>query len=267
MISTNLKRRLVPKLLIKHRNIGRSMRPVLVTTRGFREELEVGDPVSQAKIYEAQVADELVVLNIDGEPIGPDGASLALISRLASETFMPLVVGGGVRNLDDFSRLLGHGADKVSINTLALDNPSSITAAASRFGAQCVVVSIDFRTDQLGRSIVFRDRASRPINLDVVAWAREAVARGAGELLLCDADRDGSGAGLNTAVARAVVDAVEVPVTLSGGCGLAEHFVEGFRDAGAEAVAAGTFFSFRDQNPMQTRAHIRNAGIPIRTET
>jgi cyclase len=267
MTSTELKRRLVPKLLIKHREIGGSMRPVLVTTRGFREEVEVGDPVSQAKIYEAQVADELVVLNIESRPLNSDDACLTLISRLASETFMPLVVGGGIRTLEDFSRLLGHGADKVSINTLALDDPPTISAAASRFGAQCVVVSIDFRTDTSGRAVVCRDRAQRLLDLDVVGWAREVAARGAGELLLCDADRDGSGAGLNTTVARAVVDAVEIPVTLSGGCGLAEHFVEGFRDGRAEAVAAGTFFCFRDQNPMQTRAHIRNAGIPIRTET
>jgi cyclase len=267
MTCTDLKRRLVPKLLIKHRQIGRSMRPVLVTTRGFREEIEVGDPVSQAKIYEAQVSDELLVLNIGGRHLGADDATLGLISRLASETFMPLVVGGGVRTTEDFSRLLGNGADKVSINTFALDDPAAISAAASRFGAQCVVVSIDFRTDPSGRAVVCRDRAQRMLDLDVVAWAREVAARGAGELLLCDADRDGAGAGLNTAVARAVVDAVDIPVTLSGGCGLAEHFVEGFLDAGAEAVAAGTFFCFRDQNPIQTRAHIRNAGIPIRTET
>lgn len=267
MPSSDLKRRLVPKLLIKRRQIGRSIRSVLVTTRGFREEIEVGDPVSQAKIYEAQLSDELVVLNIDNQSIGSDGTSLALISRLASETFMPLVVGGGVRSLEDFSRLLGNGADKVAINTLALDDPASISMAASRFGVQCVVVSIDFRTAESGFAFVCRDRASRPLKLDVVTWAREVVARGAGELLLCDADRDGSGSGLNTGVARAVVDAVDVPVTLSGGCGLAEHFVQGFRDGGAEAVAAGTFFCFRDQSPMQTRAHILNAGIPIRTET
>ncbi len=264
---TGLKRRLVPKLLITRRQIGRSVRPVLVTTRGFREEVDVGDPVSQAKIYEAQIADELLVLNIDGWSSGSDGAYLALISRLARETFMPLVVGGGVRAIEDFSLLLGNGADKVSINTLALDDPASIGKAASRFGAQCVVVSIDFRTDLSGRARVCRDRAAHPIDLDVVAWAREAAARGAGELLLCDADRDGSGSGLNTTVARAVADAVDVPVILSGGCGLAEHFVRGFIDGGVEAVAAGTFFCFRDQNPMQTRAHIRNAGVPIRMAT
>ena len=266
MSATDLKKRLVPKLLIKHRQLGRALRPVLVTTRGYVEAIDVGDPVSQAKIYEAQMADELIVLNIDGTPIGADEVILGLIERLASETFMPLAVGGGVRTVNDFARLLERGADKVCVNRLALDEPALLQEAADRFGSQCVVVSIDFRSAADGRAIVHRDHAATSVGLDVVAHARAAVAQGAGELLLTDADRDGGGAGLNCAVGRAVADVVPVPVILSGGCGLAEHFVEGFR-AGAEAVAAGTFFSLRDQNPMQARAHVRNGGIPIRMET
>lgn len=262
-----LKKRLVPKLLIKHRPVGRSLRPVLVTTRLFGEAHEVGDPVSQAKIYEAQLADELLVLNIDGTPIGDDPVMLDLIERLASETFMPLCVGGGVRSLDDFGTLLLRGADKVSINTAALEAPNLISQAAHRYGAQCVVVSVDFRRDRDDAFVVMRDHAARPTGRSVLEWAREAVDRGAGELLLCDADRDGTGSGLNWPLCRSVAEAVPVPVILSGGCGLAEHFVVGFRLGGAEAVAAGTFFCFRDQNPMQTRAHIRNAGVPIRMET
>lgn len=262
-----LKKRLIPKLLIKHRQLGRSARPVLVTTRSFGDAHDVGDPVSQAKIYEAQLADELIVLNIDGAPIGGDAVMLDLIERLASETFMPLCVGGGVRHVDDFGTLLNRGADKVSINGAALGAPDLIAEAAQRYGAQCVVVSIDFRTDASGLARVMRDHASASTGLEVVAWAQEAVRRGAGELLLCDADRDGSGAGLNWEVGAAVAAGVQVPVILSGGCGLAEHFVEGFVSGRAEGVAAGTFFCFRDQNPMQTRAHIRNAGVAIRMET
>ena len=267
MTPTRLKKRLVPKLLIRHRRVGNVIRPVLVTTRNYETSLDVGDPVSQAKIYEAQLADELVVLNIDGTPIGDDEIMLGLIERLASETFMPLAVGGGVRSVDDFGRLLARGADKVSINTLALDRPDVITDAAARFGAQCVVVSIDFRMDDQGRAIVHRDCARQATGWTVLEWAVDAVQRGAGELLLTDARRDGTASGLNCEVARAVADAVGVPIILSGGCGLSEHFVEGFTRGHAEAVCAGTFFSFRDQNPMQTRAHIRNAGIPIRMET
>jgi len=267
MTATRLKKRLVPKLLIKHRQMQRVLRPVLVTTRNYEEARDVGDPVSQAKIYEAQLADELVVLNIDGTPIGDDEVMLGLIERLASETFMPLAVGGGVQSVDDFSRLLERGADKVTINTVALDRPVLVAQAAGRFGAQCVVVSIDFRMDDLGRAIVHGDHAQRSTRRTVVEWAREVADRGAGELLLTDAGRDGSGSGLNCEISRAVADAVKIPIILSGGCGLAEHFVEGFTHGHAEAIAAGTFFCFRDQNPMQTRAHIMNAGIPIRMET
>ena len=267
MSRTLLKKRLVPKLLIKHRRVGLGLRPVLVTTRGYREALDVGDAVSQAKIYEAQLADELIVLNIDGTAIGGDEVMLGLIERLATETFMPLAVGGGVRSVDDFALLLQRGADKVCINTAALDTPQLISEAAERFGAQCVVVSIDFRVDTVGHAIVHRAHAQQPMEFTVLEWAQRAAAAGAGELLLTDADRDGQGNGLNCVTAREVSAAVPIPVILSGGCGRAEHFVEGFARGGAEAVAAGTYFCLRDQNPMQTRAHIRNAGIPIRMET
>lgn len=262
-----LKKRLIPKLLIRHRQIGLAARPVLVTTRGYRDTIEVGDPISQAKIYEAQLADELIVINIDDGPIGSDDMMLDLIERLASETFMPLAVGGGVRSADDFGRLLDRGADKVTTNSAALGNPAMIDEAASRYGAQCVVVSIDYRRSDGGVPIVATHHAACSTGRGVVAWAREAVERGAGELLLTDADRDGGGGGLDVATARMVTDAVAVPVIVSGGCGLAAHFSAGFIDAGAEAVAAGTFFALRDQNPIQTRAHIRNAGVSIRMGT
>jgi cyclase len=263
-----LKKRIIPKLLIKNKAYGKFVRPILVTTRNFDQVFEVGDPVSQAKVYEAQMADELIVLNIDSLSIAEDFALLSVIERLASETFMPIVVGGGVRTLNGFSLLLERGADKVSINTAAVLTPDLITRAAERFGSQCVVVSIDFRYDAVQRrSVVFTHKASVNTGLDVVTWAKQAVAAGAGEILLTDADRDGFGTGLNIVAGRAVADAVDVPVILSGGCGLAQHFIEGFQAGGAEGVAAGTFFCFRDQNPMQTRAHVRSAGIPIRIAT
>ena len=266
MMGTSLKKRLVPKLLIKQRKMGPIVRPVLVTTKGYWEILDVGDAVSQAKIYEAQLADELIVLNIDGDRTVKDELMLALIERLASETFMPLAVGGGVRAVEDFARLLECGADKVCINTAAISSPALIEKAAGRFGQQCVVVSIDFRTDPEGVVQVYADRARRPTQLGVTEWAMQAAEAGAGEILLTDADRDGTGMGLNNDAIRAVAEAVNVPVIASGGCGLAEHFVEGFELGRADAVAAGTFFCFRDQNPMQTRAHISNARVPIRME-
>ena len=262
-----LKRRLIPKLLIRHRQLGPMVRPVLVTTIGYREFREVGDPVSQAKIYEANLADELIVLNIDGTPIAGDEMMLGVIERLASETFMPLAVGGGVRSVDDFGMLLERGADKVTINRLAVEQPAVIGEAASRYGAQCVVVSIDYRVDEDGRAEVFIDRASQPTGLDPVKFARKVYELGAGEILLTNADRDGMGSGIDVPLLREVADSVPIPVIASGGCGLAAHFVEALAQGRAEGVAAGTFFCFRDQNPMQARAHIRTAGIPIRMET
>ncbi len=264
---TSLKKRLIPKLLIKHRQMGRSVRPVLVTTQRFDRVLEIGDAVSQAKIYQAQMADELIVINIDGTAIGEDAVMLSLIERLAAETFMPLAVGGGVRSVDDFHKLLETGADKVTINSQAVSNPALVTEAARRFGSQCVLVSIDFRVDERGVPRVFTDCARNATGIDAIEFTRRVTDLGAGEILLTDIDRDGTGDGLNTEVCALIADAVSIPVVLSGGCGLAEHFVEGFADGHAEAVAAGTFFAFRDQNPIQTRAHVRNAGIPIRMET
>lgn len=260
-----LKKRLIPKLLIKHRQMGNAVLPVLVTTRGYKGVRDVGDPVSQAKIYEANLADELIVLNIDGTSIAGDQLMLDLIERLASETLMPLAVGGGVRTIEDFGSLLDHGADKVTINGAALSEPALITAAASRFGAQCVVVSIDYRRGPDGAPRVFSGLTGET-GMDPVEWARRAVDLGAGEIVLTDADRDGTGEGLDIEICRRVADAVSVPLIVSGGCGLAAHFVEGFEEGMAEGVAAGTFFCFRDQSPMQARAHIRNAGVPIRLE-
>lgn len=262
-----LKKRIVPKLLLRNKSYGRVVRPILVTTRNYEQVFEVGDPLSQAKIYEAQLADELLVLNIESLPVASDEPLLEVIERLASQTFMPLAVGGGVASVADFAVLLERGADKVCVNTAALTIPGLVEAAAARFGAQCVVASIDFREDARGRATVYSHRATRDTKREVVEWARALVDAGAGEIMLTDAGRDGSGAGLNVRVCRAVTDAVPVPVILSGGCGVAEHFVEGFVRGNAEAVAAGTFFCFRDQNPMQARAHVRSAGVPIRMET
>jgi imidazole glycerol-phosphate synthase subunit HisF len=262
-----LKKRIIPKLLIRHRQMGHIVRPVLVTTRQYDETVDVGDAVSQAKIYEAQLADELIVLNIDNTAIGDDEVMLGLIERLASETFMPLAVGGGVRKLDDFGILLERGADKVSINSAAVESPELIDVAAARYGAQCVVVSIDYRIDPDIGTRVYKSGGRVKTDWNLLEWAHEAARRGAGELHLVNVERDGTGSGLDLQNAIDVIGAVNIPVILSGGCGLAAHFTDGFATAGAEGVAAGTFFALRDQNPIQTRAHIMNAGVPIRAGT
>lgn len=262
-----LKKRLIPKLLIRYQKLGSKIKPVLVTTHAFRDEITVGDPVSQAKIYEAQLADELIVLNIDSHPIASDELRLKLVERIADEVFMPITVGGGVRTITDFQLLLEHGADKVSINTVMFEDITLISKSAYRYGSQCVVASIDFRTDKLGEPYVVRDRAKIDTNIKLIDWVQKIVASGAGEILLTDVDRDGHGNGLNWTICKMVASSVPIPVVISGGCGLAEHFVDGFQKGLAEGVAAGTFFCFRDQNLLQTRSHILNAGVPIRMET
>jgi cyclase len=234
-----------------------------VTTVGFREFIEVGDPVSQARIYEAQAVDELIFVDLDAAR-ERRLADVSVVERAAEEVFMPFCVGGGVTTVDDFRRLLGSGADKVSVNTAALDDPLLLHRAAEAFGSQCVVLSIDVRRAADGAYSLYSHGGSVASPRSVVEWAQEGEALGAGEILLTSIDRDGSGLGLDIDLTRSVVDAVSVPVIASGGCGRASHFVDGFVDGGADAVSSGTYFSFRDQNPMQTRSQIRNAGVDIR---
>ena len=258
-----LNRRLIPKLQLKARRFGAVERMVLVTTVGFEQVIEVGDPISQAKIYEAQAADELIFIDLDATH--HQRATMADVVRKAAEQiFMPITVGGGVAALSDFRLLLSSGADKVAVNSAAVTNPGLLQEASEAFGAQCVVLSIDYRQEADGSYYVWTHGGRVNTGLDPVAWAQEGEKRGAGEILLTSIERDGSGRGLDEELTRRVVETVGVPVITSGGCGLAKHFVSGFLEAGASAVAAGTYFCFKDQNPMQTRAQIRNAGIPIR---
>lgn len=260
-----LKRRLIPKLLLKPSRTGRGKRPVLVTTVRYREVVEVGDPVSQAKIYQAQFADELIFIDIEPAARNIDRLK-AVLSEISEEIFMPVTVGGGVATLEDFRALLSLGADKISVNSAALRDPNFIGRAAEAFGAQCVVLSIDYRRESNGNCVVYSDGGEMPTAWHPVAWALEAQRLGAGEILLTSMDRDGTHSGLDCPMIEELTTQVSIPVIASGGCGLSQHFADGMR-AGAEAVAAGTFFCFKDQNPMQTRAHIRNAGFPIRLLT
>lgn len=261
-----LKKRLIPKLQMKESRFGTSRRMVLVTTINFADAIEIGDPVSQAKIYEAQAADELIFLDLDAS-LSSREILLDVVKRCAEEIFMPFTVGGGVRSIEDFKKLLCNGADKVSINTGAVTIPDIITEASRIFGAQCVVLSIDCGLNTDGSYRVWTHGGTVPTDLDPVTWAVEGERRGAGEIMLTSIDRDGTRSGLDLELTRRIVDAVSIPVISSGGCGLASHFVEGFTIGKADAVSAGTYFCFKDENPMQTRSQIKNAGIPIRLHT
>ena len=260
-----LKRRLIPKLQLRASKLGGRERMVLVTTVNFGHVVEIGDPISQAKIYQAQAADELIFVDLDATH--QRGTMVEIVRKAAAEIFMPITVGGGVQSIEDFRLMLQSGADKVSVNSAAVHQPRLIEEASRVYGAQCVVVSIDFKVMPDGSARVYTHGGQRESSLDAVEWAIEAQRRGAGEILLTSIDRDGTNKGLDIEVTRQVTDAVNIPVIAAGGCGLASHFVAGFLEGGADAVSAGTFFSSRDQNPMQTRAHIRNAGIPIRLHT
>jgi len=261
-----LKKRLIPKLQLKSAQIGSCQQMVLVTTVNFTRTVEVGNPISQAKIYQAQAADELIFLDLEATT-EQRSAMVEVIRRASKEVFMPMTVGGGIRTVDEIQLMLKNGADKVSINSEALIRPNFIDEAAGVFGSQCVVISIDYRCHASGEPFVYAECGKRATNLPVVEWAREVEKRGAGEILLTSIDRDGSLQGVDLEVTQEVVKAVGIPVIASGGCGLASHFVDAFVGAGADAVAAGTFFCAKDQNPMQTRARISNSGVPIRLQT
>ena len=256
-----VKRRLIPKLLLRPIQFGNQQRMVLVTTCQFDKMVNAGDPVSQAKIYEAQSADELIFVNIRPEEQDRQ-LVLNIIRKVSEEIFMPVTIGGGVKSIKDFRDLLNNGADKVSVNTAAVKDPSLIKKASDHFGAQCVVVSIDYKMVN-GKAEVYIENGKKATGMDPISWAKEAEKLGAGEILLTSIDHDGMQEGLDLNMLGQICKEVKIPVIASGGCGLATHFIEGFK-AGADAVSAGTFFCFKDQSPIQTRSHIRNAGIPVR---
>jgi len=261
-----IKHRLIPKLLLKQSRFLKN-KIVLVTSIKFEDHIEIGDPVSQAKIYQDQMADELLFLDIDASLNDKNSLMLELIKNAATEIFMPLTVGGGVKSIEDFRSLLSNGADKISINTAAIDNPGLINEASRIFGAQCVVAGIDVRMDPNGKYVVYKKCGKIKTDLDPATWAVECAKRGAGEILLTSIERDGSRIGLDHKLIKQVADAVTIPVIASGGCGLAEHFVDGFIKGKADAISAGTYFCFKDENPMQVRSQIKSAGIPIRIFT
>jgi len=253
-----LKTRIIPCLDVKD---GRVVKGV-----NFVALRDAGDPVEQARAYDAAGADELMFLDITASSEGR-GLILDVISRTAEVCFMPVSVGGGVREVADMRRLLLAGADKVSTNTAAVENPDLIAAGADAFGAQCVVVAIDakLREDGSGWN-VWTYGGRRDTGLDVVDWAANAVERGAGELLLTSMDRDGARIGYDIPLLKAVTGAVSVPVIASGGAGKTEHLVEAARDGHAAAVLAASIFHFGEISIGEAKRAMAEAGIPVRLD-
>jgi cyclase len=227
--------------------------------------VDAGDPVEAATAYDAAGADELCFLDIGASHEARD-ITLDMVTRVAERCFMPLTVGGGVRTAEDAHRLLVAGADKVSLNSAAVANPGVVSEAARRFGSQAVVVAVDAKSVGEGRWEVFTHGGRRPTGLDAVAYAREMARRGAGEILLTSMDRDGTRAGFDLALTRAVADAVPVPVIASGGVGTLDHLVEGVTRGGASAVLAASIFHFGQHTIAEAKARLAEAGVPVRLD-
>lgn len=250
-----LKLRIIPCLDVKD---GRVVKGV-----NFVDLRDAGDPVEQARIYDAAGADELCFLDITASH-ERRGILLDVVRRTAEACFMPLTVGGGVRTLEDIRSLLLAGADKVSINTAAVHDPQFIARAAKKFGSQCIVAAIDAKQVGTRRWEIFTHGGREAAGLDAVDFARHVVALGAGEILLTSMDRDGTKAGYDIALTRAVADAVSVPVIASGGAGTLDHLAEGVRDGHASAVLAASIFHFGEYSIAEAKAYLAAAGLPVR---
>lgn len=225
--------------------------------------VDAGDPVEQAKAYEAQGADELVFLDITAS--SDDRAIMRdVVERTAGECFMPLTVGGGLRTVDDIRAMLNSGADKVSLNTAAISNPELVSKSADRFGNQCIVVAIDAKADGRGKWRVYTHGGRRETELDAVEWAKEVEARGAGEILLTSMDADGTKDGYDIKLTRAVSDAVSIPVIASGGAGTLGHMVEAVSLGKASAVLAASIFHFGEFSIREAKEAMLKAGINAR---
>jgi cyclase len=256
-----LKARVIPCLDVKD---GRVVKGV-----NFVNLRDAGDPVEAASAYDKAGADELCFLDITASHENR-GIIFDVVTRTAERCFMPLTVGGGVRETEDIRRLLEAGADKVSINTAAVNDRRFVARAAEKFGVQCIVVAMDAKRvsakNELPRWEIFTHGGRNPTGIDAIEYAREVVALGAGEILLTSMDRDGTREGFDIPLTRAISDAVTVPVVASGGVGTLDHLVEGVRDGHASAVLAASIFHFGDHTIGEAKHHMAAAGIPMRLD-
>ncbi len=251
-----LKTRIIPCLDVKD---GRVVKGV-----NFVDLVDAGDPVEQARVYDAAGADELCFLDITASHENRD-TIFDVVARTAAACFMPLTVGGGVRTVDDIRKLLLSGADKVSIMTAVVKNRAFVGEAAEKFGNQCIVVSVDAKQTRPGHWEIFTHGGREPTGLDAVAYAKEVAGLGAGEILLTSMDRDGTKSGFDLDLTRAIADAVSIPVVASGGVGTLDHLADGVIDGHASAVLAASILHFGTHTVAEAKAHMAARGIPVRT--
>lgn len=250
-----LAKRIIPCLDVKDGRVVKGVNFV-----GLRD---AGDPVELAKYYNLQGADEIVFLDITATHERRDNVA-RVVEQTAKEVFVPLTVGGGIRTPEDFQLLLRAGADKISVNSAAVKDKTLISRAAERFGSQCVVVAIDAKAKGAGTWEVVTHGGRQSTGLDAVAWAKEVQRLGAGEILLTSMDADGTKAGFDLPLTKAVTDAVSIPVIASGGCGSLEHFAEVFQQTDCDAALAASLFHFGELTVPQVKEHLRAQGIPVR---
>ena len=224
---------------------------------------DAGGPVELARYYSDQGADEIVFLDITATSDARDTVA-DVVERTAAQVFVPLTVGGGIRTLEDFRRLLRAGADKISVNSAAVARPELIAEAAERFGSQCVVLAVDGKARGDGTWEVVVAGGRKPTGIDLIEWVKRGEALGAGEILLTSMDADGTKAGFDLAMTKAVTDAVSIPVIASGGCGSLAHFAEVFEKTGCDAALAASLFHFGELTVPQVKDYLREQGIPVR---
>ncbi|MEC7488750.1 MAG: imidazole glycerol phosphate synthase subunit HisF [Pseudomonadota bacterium] len=250
-----LKARIIPCLDVMN---GRTVKGV-----NFVDLVDAGDPVEQARFYDEQGADELTFLDIKASSENRD-TICDVVNHTAEGCFMPLTVGGGVRQIDDIRKLLLAGADKVSINTAAVDRPELVGSAAQKFGSQCIVVAIDAKAVGFRKWEIFTHGGRNPTGIDAVRWAKRMASLGAGEILLTSMDRDGTRSGFDIELTRMLADAVRIPVIASGGAGTLDHLVAGVLEGHASAVLAASIFHFGEVTIAEAKIHMAKAGVPVR---
>lgn len=248
-------KRIIPCLDV---NKGRVVKGV-----NFVDLKDAGDPVEIAKAYDAAGADELVFLDITASNEGRDTV-VDMVRAVAANVFIPFTVGGGIRTVDDFKRLLREGADKISVNSAAIDRPELIREAADKFGSQCVVVAIDAKRRPDGGWNIYKHGGRLDTGIDAVEWAKRAEQLGAGEILLTSMDCDGTKAGYDLPLTRAIADAVSIPVIASGGAGTLGHFYDALSEGGADAALAASLFHYKELEISEVKDYLHEKGIPVR---